>query len=74
MEASLADQLRGAAALAALEKRGDLFTSPAEAARILKLDVRTVYGALERGQIPHTKIGQKYQIPVSWLRKQAGSR
>jgi hypothetical protein len=73
-EASLTDHLEGAAALEALEKRGDLFASATWTARILKLDVRTVYAALERDEIPHVRIGQKYQVPVAWLRKQAEGR
>jgi hypothetical protein len=66
----LADLAEGAAVLTALEKRGDLFTSPASAALILKLDIRTVYAGLKNNEIPHTRIGQKYSIPVAWLRQQ----
>jgi excisionase family DNA binding protein len=67
----LAKQLKGAAALAALEERGDLFASPAQAAAILKLNLRTVYAALERGEIPSTRVVTLYKIPVAWLRQQA---
>jgi hypothetical protein len=65
------DQLRGEAALKALEKAGKLWISPAKAAAVMERDVRTIYGALERGEIPNTKVGQRYQIPVAWLRRQA---
>ncbi len=63
-------QLKGAAALTALEKDGRLFATPAEAAVILRRDVRTIYGGLERGEIPNTRVGQRFQIPVAWLRRQ----
>jgi excisionase family DNA binding protein len=69
--ASLTKQLKGAAALAALEKDGRLFATPAEAAVILRRDVRTIYAGLERGEIPNTRVGQRFQIPVAWLRRQA---
>jgi hypothetical protein len=70
-EASLAKKLTGAAALAALEKDGRLFASPAEVAAVMDRDIRTIYGALERGEVPSTRIGQRYSIPLAWLRQQA---
>ena len=71
-EASLAKQLRGTAALKALESEGRLFASPAQVAAIMDRDIRTIYGALERGEIPSTRIGQRYSIPVAWLRQASG--
>ena len=67
-EASL-DQLKGAEALAALEKDGHLFASPAWTARIMRRDIRTIYAAIKNGEIPSIKIGQRYSVSVSWLRR-----
>jgi excisionase family DNA binding protein len=64
-------QLNGAAVLAALEARGDLFCFPADVAAVLGRNLKTIYPALERGEIPHTRVGQRYSIPVAWLRRQA---
>lgn len=64
-------RLKGAAALKALEEEGSLFGSPADVAAIMRRDIRTVYAGLERGEIPSTRVGQRYQIPVAWLRRQA---
>ena len=72
--ASVDKELRGAAALKALEKQGRLFAYPAEAAAILERDVRTIYAGLRNGQVPFTKVGQRYQIPVAWLRRAADGR
>jgi excisionase family DNA binding protein len=64
-------QLKGAAALAALESRGELFCFPADVAAVLGRNLKTIYPALERGEIPYTRVGQRYSIPVSWLRRAA---
>ena len=64
-------QLQGTAALADLERKGFLFATPAEAAAVMRRDVRTIYAGLERGEIPSTRVGQRFQIPVAWLRRQA---
>jgi hypothetical protein len=64
------DRVKGRAALEALEARGRLFCYPAEAARVIDKDHKTVYAALERGEIPHTRIGQRYHISIAWLRRQ----
>jgi hypothetical protein len=66
----LTDQLKGAEALAALEKDGDLFASPAWTARIMRRDIRTIYAAIKSGEIPSIKIGQRYSVSVAWLRRQ----
>jgi hypothetical protein len=63
-------QLRGAAAFAALEDQGRLFCYPSNVAAIIGLDIRTVYRGIESGDIPCTRIGQRHQIPVAWLRRQ----
>jgi excisionase family DNA binding protein len=63
-------QLKGGAALAALEARGELFGFPADVADVFGKDLKTVYRALENGEIPHTRIGQRYQISTAWMRRQ----
>jgi len=63
--------LKGAAALAALEARGELFCFPADVAAVLGRNLKTIYPALERGEIPFTRVGQRYSIPVAWLRRAA---
>jgi len=56
------DWLRDAAALEALGDR--LFATPREVADVIERDIRSVYAALKHGEIPHTRIGQRYQVPV----------
>jgi excisionase family DNA binding protein len=51
---------------------GRLFATVPEAAAILRYDVRTVRRGIAAGEIPATKAGSTYRVPVSWLRKQAG--
>lgn len=51
---------------------GRLFADVPEAAAILGRDERTVRKAAAVGEIPSSKVGQKYLIPVAWLREQAG--
>lgn len=67
----MTERLRGAAALAALEAEGRLWCTPAQVADVMERDTRTIYGALERGEIPFTRVGQRYNIPTAWLRRQA---
>lgn len=63
--------LRGAAALEALELSGRSWAYPAEVAAVFDgKDVKTIYPALERGEIPSVRIGQRWQISVAWLRRQ----
>lgn len=66
----MARKLKGAAALKALEREGNLFASPADVAVIMRRDIRTIYAGLERGEIPSTRVGQRYQVPMAWLRRQ----
>jgi hypothetical protein len=65
------DQMTSAEALADLEAQGKLFTTPAVAAIVLGRDYRTILAGLERGDIPFTRVGQRYTIPVAWLRRAA---
>jgi hypothetical protein len=67
----MSGQLRGAPALEALEAAGKLWATPAQAADVLERDLRAVYTALERGEIPNNRVGQRYNVPVAWLRRQA---
>jgi hypothetical protein len=72
LEAFVIDpQLRGAAALGALEDAGRLFAYPSEVAAVLERDLKTVYLGLKREEIPSTRVGQRYQIALAWLRRQA---
>jgi hypothetical protein len=61
---------KGLVALTALEETGHLFCYPQDVADVLVKDLKTVYLALERGEIPYTRIGQRYQISLAWLRRQ----
>lgn len=49
-----------------------LFLSPADAARLLGVDARTVRRAVGNGDIPATRIGTKILVRASWIREQAG--
>ena len=64
-------QLKGAAALKALEEADRLFAYPSEVAAVLERDLKTVYLGLRREEIPSTRIGQRYQIAMAWLKRQA---
>ena len=48
------------------------FISVSEAADILRMQRKTVYAAISRGEIPAVKVGRRYLIPQSWLRKLLG--
>lgn len=48
-----------------------LFVNTEEAAALLGLDPRTVRRAVDRGEIPATRLGVRILIPTAWLRKQA---
>jgi hypothetical protein len=67
----MSDERRGAETLAALEAEGKLFTTPAVAAVILGRDYRTVLAAIERGEIPVVRVGQRFSVSVGWLRRVA---
>ena len=63
--------LMGEPLLAALEAEGRTFACPAEMAAIFDgRDIKSIYAGLERGEIPYTRIGQRYSIPVAWIRRQ----
>jgi excisionase family DNA binding protein len=48
-----------------------LFATSTEAAAILDVDPRTLRSAIERGEIPATRAGTNWRVPVAWLREQA---
>ena len=52
---------------------GRLFLSVPEASAILGLDRegRTVRKAIEAGEIPATRVGPQWRIPVAWIRERA---
>jgi excisionase family DNA binding protein len=52
---------------------GRLFAGVPEIAELLESDERTVRRAIAAGEIPATRVGVKYMIPVSWLRQRAGT-
>jgi hypothetical protein len=62
--------LKGAAALAALDEQGKLFCYAADVAAVFDKDLRTVYTAMDRGEIPSVKMGQRRQIPLAWVHRQ----
>lgn len=57
----------------AKEALGDsLFASVPETAAVLRTDERTLRRALEAGEIPGVRVGQRWKIPTAWLRSAAG--
>ncbi len=66
--------LKGRAALEALERTGRLFAYPAEAAAVLERDHRTVRLAMKRGEVPYTRVGNRFSISIDWLRRTAEGR
>ena len=49
---------------------GRVFATVTEAAVILSLDSRTLRKAIRQGDVPATRAGPAYRIPVAWLREQ----
>jgi excisionase family DNA binding protein len=61
-------------AKAALQRlQGRLFATVTEVSAILSYDMqgRTVRKAIEAGEIPATRVGAQWRIPVAWIREQA---
>ena len=48
-----------------------MFVSGVEAAIVLNLDQRTVYKVLSAGQMPGTRVGGAWRVPMAWLRQAA---
>ena len=51
--------------------RARLFVAPSEAARVLAVDRRTLYRAIEAGQVPAVQVGTQWRISTAWLRAAA---
>ena len=53
--------------------KGRLFLSVPEMSAIFGLDAegRTVRQAIKDGEIPATRVGLQWRIPVAWVREQA---
>jgi len=49
-----------------------LFLGVPEVSAILRLDDRTVRGALASGEIPGFKVGPQWHVPAAWVRQQLG--
>lgn len=65
------DRDRGAKTLEDLAARN--FATVLETASVLGYDPRTVRRAIRDGEIPATRAGATYRVPVAWLRQQAGA-
>lgn len=50
---------------------GRWFVSVAEVAEVLGVDPRTVRRAIEAGEVPAVRVGQRYRVPAAWLRERA---
>jgi excisionase family DNA binding protein len=50
---------------------GNLFADVPETAEILRYDERTVRRAIEAGEIPAVRAGERWRVPTAWLRAQA---
>jgi excisionase family DNA binding protein len=48
------------------------FISVDDIAKALDTDRKTIYGAVERKEIPCIRIGRLIRIPRAWLRRAAG--
>lgn len=48
------------------------FNTVSFTAKVLKADSKTIYGAIERQEIPHIQIGRLIRVPGAWLRRAAG--
>lgn len=51
---------------------GRLFAEVPEVAQLFETDARTVRAAIGRGEIPATRVGQRWRVPTAWLRQAAG--
>jgi excisionase family DNA binding protein len=59
-------------AQAALDRlKGKIFATTTEAGAVLRYDHRTIRKAIEAGEIPATRVGAQWRIPVSWIKEQA---
>jgi excisionase family DNA binding protein len=50
---------------------GRLFATVPEFAKVSGYDMRTIRKGIEAGEIPATRVGANWRIPVAWIREQA---
>lgn len=43
------------------------FCSPEDAARVLRVNINSLYRALRTNEVPHIRIGRDYRIPLEFL-------
>ena len=55
------------------ELRAQEFFSAPEAAKLLRMDERTIRKMCTEGEIPATLLRKRWRIPTWWLRQQIGS-
>lgn len=67
----MTDGLPTAASEVLVSLEGKLFASVPEAATVLRSDPRSVRRAIVAGDIPATRVGPRWLIPVPWLRRGA---
>jgi excisionase family DNA binding protein len=48
---------------------GKVALTPEEVGRVLPLSRTSIYEALQKGSIPSIRVGRKFMVPGSWLRK-----
>jgi excisionase family DNA binding protein len=60
--------------LADLEREGRTFARVWETAQIMEADERTILTLLAKGEIPGTRLGASWRIPVAWLRTAASAQ
>jgi excisionase family DNA binding protein len=53
---------------------GRTFARVWEAASILEADQRTLLTMLTAGEVPGTRVGAQWRIPVAWLREAASGK
>jgi excisionase family DNA binding protein len=53
---------------------GRTFARVWEAAQILEADQRTLLTMLAAGEIPGTRVGAQWRVPVAWLREAASGK
>jgi excisionase family DNA binding protein len=56
-----------------LVREGRTFARVWETAQITETDERTILKLLASGEIPGTKIGAQWRIPVAWIRAAASA-
>ena len=55
-----------------VQEGNKLFATVPEAAAVLRSDVRRVRRSIVAGDIPATRVGPRWLVQVTWLRRAAG--